>query len=168
MGSGNRRPRWETWGLLGAAALFASGLLSAGSDPVRASTAAVELSGDGADAQAVKAVCTRCHGAALFQSRPRTWAQWTGVFQRMTKRGANPTEEQVDHIVRYFLANLTIVNVNTSPADELGPALAVSDGVANAIVARRQREKFRNLADLARITGVNAAVLKQRQARILF
>ena len=120
------------------------------------------------DFKAVKAVCTRCHGVEIFNNKPRTWNRWNEVFVRMTARGAHPTEDQVDHIVRYFLANLTLVNVNSSPADELGPALGVSEAVANQIVQRRAKRKFRDLADLRSVSGVNPAVLEQRKSRIEF
>src|SRR5262249_39032963 len=34
----------------------------------------------GLDWQAVQAVCGRCHSAALFQNRPRSWERWNDVF----------------------------------------------------------------------------------------
>ena len=135
---------------------------------VAAPAPAATLAGDPADVQAVRLVCTRCHAAGMFLNSPRTWARWTEVFQRMTKRGANPTPEQVDHILRYFLENLTIVNVNRSPPDELAPVLGVSDQVADAIASRRARTPFRTMDELARVKGVNRVILQQRRSRILF
>jgi len=31
----------------------------------------------------------------------------------MTKRGANGTDEQLERVTRFFMENLTLVNVNT-------------------------------------------------------
>lgn len=120
------------------------------------------------DFQSVKAVCTRCHGASLFMNSPRSWNRWNETFARMSAHGARPTEAQADHIVRYFLANLTLVNVNSASADELSLALGVSDEVAREIIARRQKRKFRDLGDLRSIPGVDPTLLEKRKARIEF
>jgi competence ComEA-like helix-hairpin-helix protein len=71
-------------------------------------------------------------------------------------------------VTTYFLENLTLVNVNSSPSDELAGVLGVSDEVAEAIVALRQRQPFANIAQLRAVPGVDAAKLEQRKSRILF
>ena len=53
------------------------------------------------------------------------------------------------------MENLTLVNVNTSPADELAWVLGVGDDVAQAIIARRQRQPFANIAQLRAVPGVD-------------
>ncbi len=120
------------------------------------------------DLQAVQAVCGRCHAAALFMKQPRSWDRWNDVFADMTKRGANGTDEQLARVTTYFLENLTLVNVNTSPAEELTGVLGVSDDVAQAIIARRERQPFANIAQLRAVPGVDAGTLEQRKSRILF
>ena len=118
--------------------------------------------------QAVQVVCGRCHTIALFQNQVRSWDRWNDVFEDMTMRGASGTEEQLERVTTYFLENLTLVNVNKSPADELAWVLGVSDNVAQAIIARRQRQPFTNLAELRAVPGVVAEKLEQRKSRILF
>ena len=118
--------------------------------------------------EAVQAVCGRCHKASLFLNKPRSWDRWNDVFQDMTKRGANGTDEQLARVTTYFLENLTFVNVNTSPADELAGVLGVGDDVAEAIIALRQRQPFRTLTQLRAVPGVDPAKLEHRQGRILF
>jgi len=120
------------------------------------------------DLQAVQAVCGRCHTSALFMKQPRSWDRWNDVFADMTKRGASGTDEQLARVTTYFLENLTLVNVNTSPADELAWVLGVRDEVAEAIIARRQRQPFANLAQLRAVPGVDPDKLEQRKSRILF
>jgi len=120
------------------------------------------------DLQAVQAVCGRCHTSALFMKRPRSWDRWNDVFADMTKRGASGTDDQLARVTTYFLENLTLVNVNTSPADELAWVLGVRDEVAVAIIARRQRQPFANLAQLRAVPGVDPDKLEQRKSRILF
>jgi competence ComEA-like helix-hairpin-helix protein len=117
---------------------------------------------------AVQAVCGRCHSTAVFLNKPRSWDRWNDVFADMTQRGANGTTEQLARVTTYFLENLTIVNVNTSPTDELAGVLGVSDQVAEAIIARRQHQPFANIAQLRAVPGVNPDKLELRKSRILF
>ena len=120
------------------------------------------------DLQAVQLVCGRCHTAAVFLKEPRSWDRWNDVFADMTKRGANGTDEQLARVTTYFLENLTLVNVNTSPADEIAGVLGVSDDVAQAIISRRQRQPFANFAQLRAVPGVDQGKLEQQKSRILF
>ncbi len=120
------------------------------------------------DLEAVQAVCGRCHTSAVFMNQFRSWDRWNDVFADMTKRGANGTDDQLARVTTYFLENLTLVNVNNSPADELAGVLGVGDDVAEAIIARRQRQPFVNIAELGAVRGVDPSKLEQRKSRILF
>jgi DNA uptake protein ComE-like DNA-binding protein len=123
---------------------------------------------ESADLQAVKEVCGKCHAISVFLDKPRSWERWNDVFADMTRRGADGTTEQLALVTRYFLQNLTLVNVNTSPAEELGWVLEVSDDVVATIVERRQLKTFANLAQLKALPGIDAAKLEQRKTRIAF
>jgi competence ComEA-like helix-hairpin-helix protein len=116
----------------------------------------------------VQVVCGRCHTLAVFLNKPRSWDRWNDVFADMTRRGATGTDEQLERVTTYFLENLTLVNVNTSPAEELAGVLGVSDQVAEIIIARRQQRPFTNLAQLRALPGVDPDKLEQRKSRILF
>jgi competence ComEA-like helix-hairpin-helix protein len=116
----------------------------------------------------VEAVCGRCHKTTVFLNQPRSWDRWNDVFADMTKRGANGTDEQLARVTTYFLENLTLVNVNSSPADELGWVLGVGEDVAAAIIARRERQPFANIAELRAVSGVDASKLEERKSRVLF
>jgi competence ComEA-like helix-hairpin-helix protein len=129
---------------------------------------AVRAADAGPDLQAVQTVCGRCHTIAVFQNKPRSWDRWNDVFADMTERGANGTTEQLARVTTYFLENLTLINVNTSAAEELAGVLGVGVEVAEAIIARRERQPFRNLADLGAVAGVDAAKLQLRKSRISF
>jgi competence ComEA-like helix-hairpin-helix protein len=117
---------------------------------------------------AVQTVCGRCHATTVFLDKPRAWNRWNDVFADMTQRGASGTDEQLERVTTYFLENLTFVNVNTSPAEEIAGVLGVGDDVAAAIIASRQRQPFTNLAELRVVPGVDPAKLELRKSRILF
>jgi competence ComEA-like helix-hairpin-helix protein len=70
--------------------------------------------------------------------------------------------------VRYFQRNLTVVNVNTSPLEELEPTLQIGPKASTAIVMRRGQRKFTGIADLAAIPGVDHSVLERLKDRLQF
>jgi hypothetical protein len=120
------------------------------------------------DRQAVQAVCGHCHTVDVFMNKPRSWGRWNDVFADMTQRGATGSDEQLTRVTRYFLENLTIVNVNSSPAEELKWALGIGDDAVRAIMERRQHQPFAGIADLRSISGVDPGKLEERKSRILF
>jgi DNA uptake protein ComE-like DNA-binding protein len=140
-------------------------------DPLRelaAIKAASVLDDNPADSEAVQQVCTACHSSSQFLGSPRSSSRWEQLFGQMAQQGAHPTDAQVDQIVRYFQRNLTVINVNTSPMEELGPTLQTDDAAATAIVMRRAQKKFTGIADLAAILGVDRSVLTLLKDRLQF
>jgi len=129
---------------------------------------AADESTAGLDHQAVQAVCGHCHTVDVFMNKPRSWGRWNDVFADMTQRGATGSDEQLTRVTRYFLENLTIVNVNSSPAEELKWALGIGDDAVQAIMERRQHQPFTGITDLRSISGVDPGKLEQRKSRILF
>jgi competence ComEA-like helix-hairpin-helix protein len=121
-----------------------------------------------ADQKAVQVVCGRCHTTEVFINKPRSWERWNDVFADMTKRGANGSDEQLERVTRFFLENLTLVNVNSSAAEELAGVLGVSEEVAQAVIARREQQRFSNIEELFAIPGINQDKVRERKSRILF
>jgi DNA uptake protein ComE-like DNA-binding protein len=126
---------------------------------------ASDLDHDPQDFQAVADVCTRCHAASQFLTTERSDGRWEQVFAEMSENGATGTDEQLNRVVSYFQKNLTVINVNTSPPDELGPTLQVDDKVVAAIVARRAQKKFADIDDLSGIAGVDRTILEKLSAK---
>ena len=124
--------------------------------------------GPDSDLDAVKVVCARCHMIAVFLNKPRSWERWNDVFADMTKRGATGTDDQLERVTRFFLENLTLININTSQAEELAGVLGVSDEVAQAIMARRERQPFADIAQLRAVPGIDPEKLEERKDRISF
>jgi DNA uptake protein ComE-like DNA-binding protein len=174
--SGSRAVRrvrlWRTAGF--ALALFgfsAGGLLTATTivralpGDLDAIVKASDLDHDPQDFQAVADVCTKCHAASQFLTTERSDSRWEQVFEEMSTNGATGTDDQLNRVVSYFQKNLTVINVNTSPPDELGPTLQVGDPVVAAIVARRAQKKFADIDDLSGIAGVDRSILEKLSAK---
>ncbi|HUO94543.1 MAG TPA: helix-hairpin-helix domain-containing protein [Rhizomicrobium sp.] len=126
---------------------------------------ASDLDHDPLDFQAVADVCTRCHAASQFLTTPRSDSRWEQVFEEMSTNGATGTDDQLNRVVSYFQKNLTVINVNTSPPDELGPTLQVNDQVVAQIVARRAEKKFADIDDLVSVAGVDRSILEKLAAK---
>ena len=155
-----------------AAAVTAGALAILTSSPVRALAgdlaaikAASNLDQDPRDAAAVAQVCTVCHAASQFLSTPRGSDRWEQVFAEMSGYGADGTDDQLDRVVNYFQKNLTVINVNTSPVEDVKETLQVSDQAATEIMARRKQRLFTGVDDLSRIPGVDRSVLEKLTAK---
>jgi competence ComEA-like helix-hairpin-helix protein len=159
------QPFYSRWGGWSAARAW---IVTAAAASLAHMAGTARAMGPDLDLQAVQEVCGRCHSTALFLNQTRSWDRWNDVFADMTRRGAKGTDEQLARVTTYFLENLTLVNINSSPADELAWVLGVPDDVAEAIIARRERQPFANIAQLRAISGVDATKLEQRKSRILF
>jgi len=59
--------------------------------------------------------------------------------------------------------------VNTAPAAQLPLVLGISDAMAQAVVKyRAEHGKFRTLADLKKVPGIDSAKLDARKDRVAF
>jgi DNA uptake protein ComE-like DNA-binding protein len=58
-----------------------------------------------------------------------------------------------------------VINVNTSPPEDLQPTLQVSAAVTAAIMARRSERPFTGVEDLGKIVGVDRAVVEKLNAK---
>jgi competence protein ComEA len=151
--------------VMGATVVLTSSPVRALAGDLAAIRAASNLDSDPQDAQAVAAVCTVCHAASQFLSTPRASGRWEQVFEEMSGYGATGTDEQLDRLVNYFQKNLTVINVNTSPVEDLKPTLQVSDKTVADIMARRAQHPFTGIDELSKIAGVDRSVLEKLAAK---
>ena len=132
---------------------------------LEAITKASNLDSDPQDFRAIAEVCTRCHAASQFLTTPRSGNRWQQVYDEMSALGAIGTDDQLDRVVAYIQKNLTVINVNTSPEDELGPTLQVNDSVVAEIVTRRTQHHFVGIDDLGKVPGIDRSVLEKLSAK---
>lgn len=155
--------------VMGALALIFGGLVPSVAALALAQASAAKRAGADPQALAFQQVCGRCHTTSMFDTEPRGRAEWMETLEVMFRHGATGSDEQLDDVVRYLDANLTKLNVNAADADEIGSVLDVPDVVSAAVVARRrQLGRFKALAEIAAVPGVDLAKLEHRRPRILF
>jgi len=136
-------------------------------DPAIAALNAKASALDAEDYRFVQPVCTRCHTPEMFL-HSRSWSGWQGIFNQMSGYGAAATEEQWDHIHKYFQRSLTFIDVNHADEDELSAILGVDEKTAIAIVQRRTDRRFQTAADLESVPGVDKNRVEQIAPRLLF
>lgn len=93
---------------------------------------------------------------------------WHDTVQTMVDQGASGTDAQFEDVMDYLHRTMTIINVNTADAGELEIVLSVPQTAAQAIVARRSRQKFRDLPDLKSVPGVDASTVDSKSRLIFF
>ncbi len=119
------------------------------------------------EGQSLKLVCAQCHNLQIVMDTPRSYEDWHDTVQMMVDRGASGTDEQFDDIMDYLHRTMTTINVNTALADELEIVLDVPEATAQAIIARRNTQKFTGLTDLKSVAGVDASTMDAK-ARLIF
>jgi hypothetical protein len=120
------------------------------------------------EGRSLKTVCAKCHNLQIVMDTPMSYDAWHDTVQTMMDRGATGTDEQLADVMDYLHRTVTTIDVNTADADELQIVLHVSPSTAQAIVARRSTQKFKSLADLKSIPGVDAATVEAKTRLIFF
>lgn len=131
---------------------------------------------DGPGKDVVERVCSACHGPEIVMGKRLTKDGWTQVVEDMIQRGAQGSDDDFAQIVDYLAANFgpssptaRKVNVNKAPADELKTVLGLSEEQAKAIVDYRQQNgDFKSVADLKKVTSLDAATIDTIKDRIVF
>ena len=98
---------------------------------------------------------------------PMSYDAWHDTVQTMMDRGATGTDQQFADVMDYLHRTVTTIDVNTADADELQIVLHVPEETAQAIIARRSKQKFASLVDLKSVPGVDASTVDSK-ARLIF
>ena len=131
---------------------------------VAASTGSDDLA---RESRSMKAVCARCHNLQIVMDTPMSYDAWHDTVQTMMDRGATGTDQQFADVMDYLHRTMTTIDINAADADELRIVLHVSEATAQAIIARRSKQKFTGLADLKSVPGVDASTVEAK-ARLIF
>jgi competence ComEA-like helix-hairpin-helix protein len=115
-------------------------------------------------------VCTTCHGVETVENGGRTAEQWREVINEMIGLGATPSDAEARTLVDYLSRRYPLrVNVNSASARQIAEALEIPMPQAVAIVEHRERAgSFKTWQDVAKVPGVDAATIEQRQGRLVF
>jgi competence protein ComEA len=113
--------------------------------------------------------CGGCHGADIVIGQTGTRDVWQDTVDSMRGRGAIGSDDDFKLIVTYLTTYFGVpVNVNSAPAKELVDNLNVTSAEADAIVKARDKSKFKEWSDLAKVDGLDIKKLEPIKSRIKF
>ncbi len=118
---------------------------------------------------AVAKVCTSCHAMQLVMDTPRDYDAWHDTVQKMIDRGAQGSQEEFALVMDFLFQNMTTVDVNHAGLEDLMTVLQAPQAAGEAIIARREKRPFKDMADLpASVPGLDPAVLTAKKRMIFF
>src|SRR5579862_2386121 len=106
---------------------------------------------DGKAKTTIENTCAECHGLEQVVNTPMSAEKWRATVEKMVRKGATLSPEEIDSVVEYLSLYFADdkVNVNTATADQLRTGLNLSAGEADAIVQyRKTNGNFKDLAGL--------------------
>src|SRR5579863_8365412 len=94
---------------------------------------------DGKAKDVVQNACSECHGLDQVVSNPMSPEKWRATVEKMVKKGASVSPDQIDMVVEYLSVYFAQdkINVNTASSQDLQSGLLLTAPEADAIVAYR-------------------------------
>ncbi len=127
---------------------------------------------EGAGTAELLRACTTCHDSQRILTTRYTRAQWTENVARMTNRGVQASDDELDLILEYLVQNFgknDRVNVNKAEALDLVTGLSLRSKEAQAIIGyRKQHGEFRTVQDLEKVNGIDAQKIEAQREKIEF
>jgi competence protein ComEA len=129
---------------------------------------------DGPGRAELEKLCRNCHEVARSVSKQQDRDGWLATMTKMVAFGMKGTEEEhkaiVDYLTLHFGADaLPPIRVNEAAAIELESSLGLRRSQVAALIAYREKHgKFKSLADLKKVPGIEAAKIEAKKDRIVF
>ena len=129
---------------------------------------------DGPGLAEMDKLCKNCHELARSVSKRQDRDGWQATMVKMTAFGMKGSEDEhkviVDYLAAHFGADaLPPINVNEAAAIELESALGLRRSQASALIAHREKHgKFKSIADLKKVPGIDVAKIDAKKDRIAF
>jgi competence ComEA-like helix-hairpin-helix protein len=134
-----------------------------------ASSPARQDAQDDKGAAAFTAVCSKCHPADRIVATRRTRSQWEEILDKMTKLGAQVTDDNYDSLITYLLSRYGKINVNRGEAKDLAMVASISAKDAETIVKyRTEHGDFADFDALSKVPGIDVKVLEEHKAALDF
>jgi len=136
---------------------------------VASSPARQEAQQDDKGAAAFTAVCSKCHPADRIVATRRTRSQWEEILDKMTKLGAQVTDDNYDTLITYLLSHYGKINVNRGEAKDLAMVASLSPKDAETIVKyRAEHGDFADFDALSKVPGIDVKALEEHKAALDF
>ncbi len=114
-------------------------------------------------------LCSDCHDAERVIASRRSRAGWEEVLDKMVSKGAVGSDQDFELVLYYLLSHYGQVNVNKSPAEEIGVVLGLTPKDVDAIAQyRKANGDIKDFDSLLKVPGLDPEKLKQNREAILF
>ena len=165
MGTPLERDRSTAWSLAALATLLAALSVAASSVASGAQQDAAKDPG----AETFNAVCSKCHTPERILAARRTSTQWEEVLEKMTKIGAQITDENYETIMDYLLRRYGMININRGESKDIAMIVNLSAADADSIVKyRADHGAFADFDAVAKVPGIDVKKLEANRAAISF
>lgn len=124
---------------------------------------------DGPGKAIFEKMCTQCHGVEGVVRSKMTKDRWMAIVDDMVSRGAKGTDDEIDTVINYLAANFgRKLNVNKATASDL-TALGLTADEAQAVIKYRvEKGTVKDIDDLSKVPGVDAAKITGLKDRVEF
>jgi competence ComEA-like helix-hairpin-helix protein len=115
--------------------------------------------------------CAECHGLDKVVSASHTPEQWRTTVERMAKKGASLTPEDIETVVDYLTVYFAAekINVNTAGSQDLQSGLQLTSAEADAIVAfRKANGPYKDVEALRKVQGLDFKKLEAKKDQLAF
>lgn len=110
----------------------------------------------------------------MFSGARKSKPEWDHTITAMTtEKGIDISDADYATVLKYLSANLgpssAKININKATAGELQKALEITAAQAEAIVQYREKNgSFKDLDDVKKVDGIDAAAIDAKKDRIAF
>jgi competence protein ComEA len=124
-------------------------------------------------AETVK-MCSTCHDLDKSLSLKQDRAGWQRTVDKMVAFGLKTTDEEIGKVVEYLTRSYPAddvprLKVNEAEAIEFESILSLKRSQALAVIKYREKNgKFKSIADLKKVPGLDAAKLEEKKDRLIF
>ena len=155
--------------LASVASILVAGVLALTSVSAVASKARGQEAQADKGAEAFTAVCSKCHPADRIVATRRTRTQWEETLEKMTKLGAQITDDNYETLIEYLLRHYGKINVNRGASKDLALVANITPSDADAIVKyRTDHGDFADFDALSKVPGVDVKALEEHRAALDF
>jgi competence protein ComEA len=129
---------------------------------------------DGPGKEEARKLCAGCHELEKSFSTRQDRAGWQTTIQKMVSYGMKASEAEIAAVLEYAARNfpadeVPMIKVNEAKAIELESGLSLKRSQAAAIIQYREKHgPFKNIDDLKKVPGIDAAKIEAKKDRLIF
>ncbi|HXJ42108.1 MAG TPA: helix-hairpin-helix domain-containing protein [Bryobacteraceae bacterium] len=126
---------------------------------------------DGKAKTLIQNTCSECHGLDTVVSAAMSPEKWRATVNKMVKKGATLSPEEIDTVVDYLTVYFAQekLNINSASSQELQSAMQLTPAEGDAIVAyRKANGNFKDIEGLRKVTGLDVKKIEAKKDQLAF